>query len=149
MNWNDKLRNIVEKIGRRAERIMYGRNGLDFLNTFLTIVYAALVISGAVIPNRYISVILWITSFVVAFLFIFRGFSKNLAKRREENEKFYSVKLKTEKSFRLVKNKWRDRKTHIYRKCPNCGATLRLKKIKGTHTCNCPHCKTEIKVKVH
>ncbi len=40
-----------------------------------------------------------------------------------------------------------DRKTHKYVKCKNCGATLRLKRRKGTHTATCPKCKGIVKVR--
>ena len=42
--------------------------------------------------------------------------------------------------FVLRKNKFRDRKTHVYRKCPHCKAQIRLPKVKGEHKCACPKC---------
>ena len=40
----------------------------------------------------------------------------------------------------------RDRKNFKYVKCKNCGATLRLKRRKGTHTATCPRCKANVRV---
>ena len=41
----------------------------------------------------------------------------------------------------------RDRKNYKYVKCRNCGATLRLKRRKGTHTATCPCCKANVRVR--
>ena len=65
--------------------------------------------------------------------------SRNIPKRRAENARFVGF-------FKLRRNKWKDRKTHVYRKCPTCHAILRLPKIKGKekgkgkHTVCCPRC---------
>ena len=70
----------------------------------------------------------------------FRTMSRNIAKRRAENQKFCNF-------FKLRKNKFRDRKTHVYRKCPSCKAVLRLPKAKGKHTVSCPKCKNKFSVR--
>lgn len=41
----------------------------------------------------------------------------------------------------------RDRKNYKYVKCKNCGATLRLKRRKGTHIATCPRCKENVRVR--
>ena len=41
----------------------------------------------------------------------------------------------------------RDRKNYKYVKCKSCGATLRLKRRKGTHTATCPRCKENVRVR--
>ena len=78
---------------------------------------------------------------------IFRMFSKNYEKRRKENEKYIKIKGKVIQKLDISIKKWNERKTHIYRKCPNCKVTVRLPKKKGEHTCNCPNCKNDFKVK--
>ena len=39
-------------------------------------------------------------------------------------------------------------KCHVYRKCPNCKAVLRLPNKVGKHTTVCPRCNKEFKVRV-
>jgi len=34
------------------------------------------------------------------------------------------------------------------RTCPNCRATIKLPRKKGKHTCTCPKCRVDFKVKV-
>ena len=74
---------------------------------------------------------------------LFRIFSRNIAARRRENE----IIKKIGEFYKLCKNKWRDRKTHVYRKCHACGAVLRLPKAKGSHFVVCPRCKNRFEVK--
>ena len=120
-------------------RFFYGRYGTDTLNKTLLFVYIALVLVysvvsmfvdfGAIFMLIYtllsISLVLWIFS---------RMFSRKIDARRRENEKFCGF-------FRLRRNKFRDRKTHVYKKCPSCRAVLRLPRAKGKHAVVCPRCK--------
>lgn len=64
------------------------------------------------------------------------------------NEKYKTLLGKIRATFRLTKNRFRDRKTHVYRKCPYCRAVLRLKKIRGKHRAACPRCGKSFDVKV-
>ena len=139
---------FLNKISMKIQKFMYVRNGLDYLNQVLTILYTIALILCIFMPNTTSAYICIAFAAVFAVLFIFRTFSKNLPKRRAENEKMYRIRDKIKKEYRLIKNKWRDRKTHKYKKCPKCKAVLRMKKTKGTHKCNCPHCGTEITVKI-
>lgn len=125
-------------------RFMYGRYGSDKLGTCLLVTYIAVVFIQTFltpfIKSALFDVAAAIISLTLAFTVIYRMFSRNIAKRRRENEKFCGF-------FRLKKNKFKDRKTHVYRKCPNCHATLRLPKSKGKHFVVCPRCKHRFSVK--
>ena len=79
---------------------------------------------------------------------LFRMFSRKIYKRRAENEKFLKIWNPIKNKFRLMKNKRRDRKTHVYKKCPKCKAVLRLPKQKGKHTVRCPKCSERFDVKI-
>lgn len=132
---------------------MYGRYGGDTLNKVLLGVYVALVILFSVsslvisffpgIPAS-VDAILYAVYLTLSILLIvvifFRIFSRNIAKRRKENEKFCGF-------FRLLRNRFRDRKTHVYRKCPQCKVILRLPKAKGKHYVVCPRCKHRFQTK--
>ena len=125
-------------------RFFYGRYGTDTLNKTLLFVYIALVLVysvvsmfvdfGAIFMLIYtllsISLVLWIFS---------RMFSRKIDARRRENERFCGF-------FRLRRNKFRDRKTHVYKKCPSCRAVLRLPRAKGKHAVVCPRCKNRFTV---
>ena len=125
-------------------RFLYGRYGNDALNKFLLWVYVIWVLAGAVIElftnSVWFSVFYWVSSLALAIWMLSRSFSRNIAARRKENERFCNF-------FKLIKNKHRDRKTHVYRKCPECKVVLRLPKSKGKHFVVCPRCKNRFKVK--
>ena len=50
--------------------------------------------------------------------------------------------------FNLQKREFADRKTHRYRTCPHCKATVRLRYKKGNHTVCCPKCRKDFNVKI-
>lgn len=132
------------KIRNKLYRFMYGRYGGDKLNNVLTWTYAIWIILFSIISiftdSIWFSLFYWLSSGALCFWIIFRMFSRNIPARRKENEAFCGF-------FRLRKNKFRDRKTHVYRKCPNCKAVLRLPKAKGKHFVVCPRCKNRFKVR--
>lgn len=128
----------------RFYRFMYGRNGADGLCRALLVVYVVLLLVNVFVRSWILS----IAELAVAAYMLFRMFSRNLYKRRRENQWYYNQYNRVRGFFRLCKNKWRDRKTHIYRKCPQCKNRLRLPKIKGRHTVNCPCCHNRFAVKV-
>ncbi len=120
-------------------RFMYGRYGNDKLNNVLLWAYIALILLRMVVfifidEPPVVTLLYTFISLSLISTVIFRTFSRNIAKRRRENEKFFGF-------LKLQKNKFRDRKTHVYRKCPKCRAVLRLPRAKGRHSVVCPRCR--------
>lgn len=138
------------KFKYKLYRFMSGRYGSDTLNKVLLGVYVAVVLIYT-IGSLFISAeadllssVLWlcyllITTLLIVLIF-FRMFSRNIVKRRRENDRFCGF-------FKLWRNRTRDRKTHVYRKCPRCRAVLRLPRAKGKHTVVCPRCRERFEVK--
>lgn len=123
-------------------RLMAGRYGVDQLGRALLWVYLGLAIAALVFrPLYYVALALMVWM-------MFRIFSRNIYKRQLENQKYLRVSGKIKGWFTLQKNKVRDRKTHRYRSCPHCKATLRLPNKKGSHTVCCPKCKKDFQVKI-
>ena len=131
------------KFKNKLYRFMYGRYGSDTLNKVLIIIYAVVVVVFTVlslfIDSVWFSFAYFVASVTLIYITFFRIFSRNIQKRRRENEKFCGF-------FKLRRNKFRDRKTHVYKKCPHCKAVLRLPKAKGKHTVICPRCKNHFNV---
>ncbi len=115
---------------------MYGRNGFDRL--CLVILWVSVFLS--VLNIFFRTPVIWIMQDVLIVWCIFRVLSKNIYKRQRENIWFNGAWNKVKGFFKLQKNKYRDRKTHIYRTCPHCKSNLRLPKRKGKHTVRCPKC---------
>lgn len=132
------------KFREKLARFMYGRYGGDQFNNFILIVVAILMIVN-IFVNSYIMYAFYMGLWVWSLC---RMLSRNIYKRRAENEKFLKAWNPVKNKFKLMKNKRRDRKTHVYKKCPGCKAVLRLPKQKGKHTVKCPKCHKRFDIKI-
>ena len=152
MNFNGNNRRPIKE---RIAEFMYGRNGIDDLYHFLfwvIIIFTLL--------NLYFKS--WVLSSIETFILIyaiFRVLSKNVYRRQNENKVYLTCLSKIRKLYGrackivsakldILKSQWRDRKTHVYRKCPQCKNTLRLPKNKGKHTAVCPCCDTRFDITI-
>ena len=130
---------------------MSGRNGMDSFNKFLFALYLILYVLLFIISffvHHVVSTVLSFCLTLLALYLVYRFFSRNLVKRQIENRNFLSVMESFKTSNNLRKSMIRDRKTHVYKKCPYCKAVLRLKRIKGKHRAACPRCSKSFDVNV-
>lgn len=132
------------KFYERLSRFWRGRNGSDTLyrlTVWLILILAVvnLFLHSLILTGVTLALLIWST---------FRCFSKNIPARQRENRAVLRFFGGIRNWFILRKNKFRDRKTHIYRKCPACRKVLRLPKIKGDHTVCCPCCGKKFQLKV-
>ena len=115
---------------------MIGRYGPDQLN--MAIILLALVIS--LVSNLVKLGIFSIISYVLLIIAIFRMLSRNMAKRRRENDKFlkfwWPFKQKIKNFFIRLKSS----KGYRFFKCPGCKNTLRVPRGKGKIQITCPRC---------
>ena len=132
------------KIKNKLYRFMYGRYGTDTLSKVMLWVYMGwilcLTLVSLFVDSIWFSLFYYASTIAMACWMFFRMFSRNIAARRRENDRFCGF-------FKLRRNKFRDRKTHVYRKCHACGAVLRLPKSKGKHYVVCPRCNKRFEVK--
>ena len=139
---------------------MYGRNGADYFNRFLMYVELGCFVIG-IILNIFSSagqVFYYIGIALIIYMY-FRMFSKNLAKRRKENDAYLQAKYKVTEFFRRHKQEraagacGRSRTKgkseinynsmfKIY-KCPTCSQKIRVPRGKGKILITCPKCKGE------
>ena len=119
---------------------MYGRYGADALSKFILLVYVALAVVMLFIPNVIVRGIFHLISIALCVWMFFRMFSRNIPKRTAENQQYLRAKRTVKEWFLLRRNKWKYRKTHVYKKCPHCGVQIRLPRVKGEHKCACPKC---------
>lgn len=131
-------------------RFMAGRYGMDSLNKFLAIFYLALAfINMFVLRINGAGVGYYIIYFIenaIFVWFIFRMLSRNIYKRQSENYKFINLSAKAKSYINKKKMQWQCRKTHVFRNCPNCKATVKLPRKKGKHVCTCPKCRNDFRV---
>ena len=139
---------FFQKMQNALIRFMYGRNGFDPLNRFLFWVVLILDLASIFLA-RGESPLGGILSLVVTaawLLLLFRTFSRNLAKRREENQKFVGWWWKVKKKTAGAKARHADR-DHKYFTCKSCGAICRVPVGKGKIVITCPKCRAQIQAK--
>lgn len=126
-------------------RFFSGRYGLDTLGKWQMGVYFLLALVNAFVHTP----ILWLLELAMLVWCLFRVISRNVNARLRENEWFLSRTARVRRWGRLQGNRWRDRRTHVYRTCPHCRAVVRLPKSRrGRHACDCPRCRREFSVHI-
>ena len=125
---------------QKLASFLQGRYGADSLSRGLLVVYLALAVLTVFIKNDPIRMVLNGICLVVCFCMFYRMFSRKTDKRAEENRKYLLGVRKTKQWFLLRRNKWKYRKTHVYRRCPHCDVQIRLPRVTGDHKCDCPKC---------
>lgn len=118
---------------------MYGRHGIDQLGVALMILYLVLSLIGRMF--RFVP--LWLLSAVPLVLCLYRMLSRDHTKRVQENIRFLQWWSPLARWAHGFAARLKDRRTHRYFKCPQCGSTLRVPKGKGKIRITCPVCRTE------
>jgi len=119
---------------------MAGRYGPDHLNVAMIVIALVLSLIHAVFRPVPMASILMYLSYIILALALFRMLSRNIKRRRAENDKFirywWPVRTKISRAIANI----RYGKTHRFLKCPSCGNTLRVPKGKGKLQITCPKC---------
>lgn len=100
----------------KLQKFMQGRYGPDELYNFLLILYILLFILDLFINSTIITLI----ELLIVLLMFYRFFSKNIYTRQKENKWYLNQKNKISKPFNNIKRNFKDRKYHVYKKCPKC-----------------------------
>jgi len=131
------------KLNDRIARFFYGRNGVDQLSRFVNWV-AVILLLLSIIANSFISATVGSVSCALGILgiiyFVFRTTSKNIQKRRLENERYLNIKSRIHEWFLLQRNRIKYRKTYIFFTCPSCRCVLRVPRGKGNIRITCHKC---------
>ena len=131
---------FFQKIGNAIVRFMYGRNGMDQLNRVLFWGYMGTFLAQVLfstlrwqVPALLCEILLW----PLMFLIFFRMFSKNLPKRRAENQRFWNWWCGVKSRNAGAKARHAD-KDHKYFTCKTCGTICRVPVGKGKIIITCP-----------
>ena len=128
-------------------RFMAGRYGSDQLNRLLSVLCLVLLVLAMIFNGTKVSSVLWIVSFALLMLVYFRMFSKNIYKRTAENNSYMRFRYNFLKKFRMIKERWTQRKDYKFFSCPACHTTLRVPKGKGKIHIVCRKCGTSFQGK--
>ena len=144
------MKNFLYKMGNAVARFMYGRNGTDQLNMAILAAYAALWVLGSLlsifVDSRIFNTVYNLLMTMLAVALFWRTFSKNLAKRREENARFLKWWYPVKNRFAGARARHQD-KDHKYFTCKNCQAICRVPVGKGKIIITCPKCRAQIQAK--
>jgi hypothetical protein len=141
-------------------RFMYGRYGADDLYKFLMVLFWILwlaeIIAVMVIPQGIAKAIVQAVfgALLVALMVwtTFRMMSRNIYKRRRENELYLKARGTARRFFggntsKKTRSGNRDDYAYIFRDCTKCNCTLRLPRRSGKHSVKCPRCSHSFFVK--
>ena len=138
----------------KLARFLYGRYGADSLYNALFVCELILLFIGTILNVlgnvepilAMISIAFYVTALGLMIFALYRFFSRNIAKRRRENEAWlrFKAKFRRKPKHRLPP----DTADHIFRSCPHCKSTLRLRRETGKHQVRCPRCGEKFGIKV-
>ena len=140
--------NVFRKIRNAIARFMYGRTGMAQLNLALMWVVLILDVVTMLVQRNHaaVSMVLYWLSMAGWVYVLFRMFSKNLSKRRGENQKFVNWVWRMKSSRAGAKERHAD-KDHKYFTCKNCKTICRVPVGKGKIIITCPKCGAQIHAK--
>lgn len=120
-------------------RFMAGRNGMDALakaeNTLILILLIISIFTR--LPFLYpLAILLMVHMY-------FRVFSKNTAKRYQENQTYVNFRYRVITKIHKMKKEFADRKVYRFYRCPMCKQKVRVPKGRGRIAITCPKCREE------
>ena len=124
----------------RLARFMAGRNGNDQLNRFLLLAGAASLLLASLLRRNLLGSLLYLLALALLGLTYFRMLSRNLYRRRSENERYLREKEKLSARLRILRERWNQRKDYKFFTCPSCKAVMRVPRGRGKIRIVCHKC---------
>ena len=141
---------FFQRMGMAVARFMYGRNGVDQLNRALAAAYLILFFVGMLISNLLksdaLAYVFTVLENILVLILLFRTLSKNLYKRRAENQRWVNWWWRIKSNNAGAKARHAD-KDHKYFTCKQCKTICRVPVGKGKIIITCPKCKAQIQAK--
>lgn len=132
------------KLRARLISFMYGRYGVDQLYYGMLVLSLVIMVINAFVRFFVLDLLVW----AILVLMVFRTFSRNIYKRRLENQRFLKFWRPVKSKFSITFARIKEFRTKRYRKCSHCKAMLRLPRKTGKHVVNCPRCHRDFDVRV-
>ena len=124
----------------RIARMMAGRNGNDQLNRFLLLADVILLLLAGLLGRRGLGSLLYMLVLALLALTYYRMFSRDLYRRRSENERYLREKEKLRAKGRILRERWAQRKDYKFFTCPSCKAVMRVPRGRGKIRIVCHKC---------
>lgn len=133
------------RLSLRLLRFFSGRYGADTLYYFLFSLSLVCYVLAMVLRSLWLAAL----SSLLLFYALWRAMSRNIPRRQQENRRFLGFFRRLCRPFSLFGARIRYRKTHVFRRCPQCKNHLRLPRRAGKHTVRCPKCNNLFDVTIH
>lgn len=127
---------------QKIQRFLYGRYGTDKLNLALLVLGLVLSLAGGLFLRPLV-----LAADLLYILALFRTFSRNIPARQRELGWFMRAWGPVENGFRLRKQRFAQRKTYKYFKCPCCRQQLRAPRGRGKIEVTCQKCRSVFQTK--
>ena len=131
---------FFQRIGGALARFMYGRNGWDQLNQALfrgyLILWVAEIAVSVLLKNRLVTGVFEGALFVLMVFLFYRTFSKDLYRRRTENQKWVNWYCGIKNRSAGARARHAD-KEHKYFTCKSCKTICRVPVGKGKIVITC------------
>ena len=123
-------------------RFMEGRYGADELGRFLSVSGCAAILLSLVLSRAVpsLSKVLVCLALGLVIWCYSRMLSRNVTRRRDENQKYLAKRVGVEDWFALKRTCFDQRREYAFFRCPGCGRTVRVPKGKGRVRITCRHC---------
>lgn len=132
---------MFQRLINTIQRFMVGRYGTDHFNRFLFVVYLIVWLVERLVGGWIPLILLW----AVLVLLVFRTLSRDIPRRQAENQWFLGWWTPTKGWLARQWTRVKDFRHYRYRKCPGCGAQLRLPVKRGRRTVTCHRCRHQFK----
>lgn len=129
---------FMNRLRDEIARFMYGRNGVDQLVWATIAAELALNLIGVFVRSAVLYHLLHVVCWALMGLAIYRMLSRNLARRRAENERFLRWWRPRRDAVAGARERRADR-AHKYVRC-SCGAYCRVPRGVGKVELTCPKC---------
>ena len=124
----------------RMARFMAGRNGNDQLNRLLMLADVIALLLASLLSRTALGSVLYVLALILLVLTYYRMFSRDVYRRRSENERYLREKQKLLSRLRVLRERWRQRKDYRFFTCPSCKAVMRVPRGKGRIRVVCQKC---------
>ena len=122
-------------------RFMIGRNGTDDFARFTIVLGVVLLLLSMIGGSGTVfSTICWLAAIAALVVCYLRIFSRNIEKRRKENQWYLKKRYAFLRWLRSLRDRWQQRKEYRFFRCPSCHTLLRVPKGKGRLQLTCRKC---------
>lgn len=126
----------------RKRSFLSGRNGSDALSMASSLLACILLVAALFLEGLSGS-ILWLLALLSLVYSYFRILSRNIQRRRAENQCFLARIAPLISLHQKRKERRRQKNLYCFFKCPSCGTILRVPKGKGRIRITCKSCQAK------